>query len=392
MAGRITHINCPSCGGTLGAPTGSRIVDCNYCGQASLVDVRDYQPSYFIAPRVREKDIRRATGRMLTDPSAPERLVREARYLSGSLYFVPFYEISGRRVGTFTTSTRKDRRVDKFSQIGTNLYVQSIFTDLRATDEYYKTSPKVDTRVIMNDLQRTVPAIDIPGWGLDQVEIETVRSKSDGVLKPFQRDRMESFGRIFNPRVSEERVIEQTLRLAATLEAKDNTRPAELRNKLIYYPLWRVRYTYKGRAYGATLDGVTGRILAARLPLSEQGRIVWMLITSGMAAFFGAKLVQLFFYLSRGLKFEEAMGALVQIGIWFSPILVFLLALMFMVMAFGWDKFRYSSELEIRGNDRRTIMINRPAKTALDRISAFLMKASEAMFRQAAKRPSLRRW
>ncbi|MBP2145391.1 hypothetical protein J2129_000845 [Methanofollis sp. W23] len=35
---------------------------------------------------------------------------------------------------------------------------------------------------------------------------------------------------------------------------------------LVYYPLWVARYTYQGRAYQATIDGVTGEVLAGRAP------------------------------------------------------------------------------------------------------------------------------
>lgn len=35
---------------------------------------------------------------------------------------------------------------------------------------------------------------------------------------------------------------------------------------LVYYPLWVVSYTYGGRAYQATIDGVTGEVLAGRAP------------------------------------------------------------------------------------------------------------------------------
>jgi len=35
---------------------------------------------------------------------------------------------------------------------------------------------------------------------------------------------------------------------------------------LVYYPIWVARYSYRERGYFATVDGVTGRVLAGRAP------------------------------------------------------------------------------------------------------------------------------
>jgi LSD1 subclass zinc finger protein len=366
MASRITHVNCPSCGGTLGAPSGSRIVRCRYCGQASLVEAEGYLPQYFITPAVNQQGARSATGRILTEPQAPDNLIREARFLSANLYFVPFYEISGRRVGTFTMRKGYDSR-----QSGKDKY---------------------DTRVIMNDLTRTVPAARIPEWGMEDVDLESMRSGPQGQLHAFERKRIESFGRVFDPKVSEEAVLKETMMMAGTRDIRDETHLAELSSKLIYYPLWRARYTYKGRGYGVTLDGVTGKVLSGRVPLTEKGRIIWMLMTSALAGIFCAKLLRVLFLIAgEGKTLSQMIEPLVVMGFYLFPVIVIFLGVMLAVIAYGWDRFRYSSELEIRGSKRTVIRVNRPPSTGLDRMRDWLLRAGGAMLKNIS-RMQRRRW
>jgi len=35
---------------------------------------------------------------------------------------------------------------------------------------------------------------------------------------------------------------------------------------MVYYPIWVVRYRYKGRGYFLTVDGITGQALSGRAP------------------------------------------------------------------------------------------------------------------------------
>jgi hypothetical protein len=356
MAGRIAHINCPFCGGTLGAPTGSRIVNCHYCGQTSLVDAEGYLPCYFIAPGIEASGAHRALGKILVNPEAPGQLIREARFQSANLYFIPFYELSGRRVGTFTMKMRDDRRATR--------------------------RMKDDTRVIMNDFLNSSPGVNMPEWGLEGVDFDHIRSERQGLLHPFQRSKMALFGRVFDPKISEDKVIQQSMMRVDMRDSKDKTRLVELRNKLIYYPLWRVRYTYKGRAYGSTLDGVTGRVLAARIPMAERGRVIWMLLTSALVSLWAGKLLRLFFLILKEGQAEQMLEPLFVIGFWLLPFLVLLLGIAFMIIAFGWDQFRYSSELEFRGAKKTVIKINRPAKTGLDRMRDLFLRIGSQMLKQ----------
>ncbi len=339
-------------------------MNCHYCGGVSLVDAEGYLPCYFISPGIKVSGARRKIGKVLTDPDAPENLIREARFQGANLYFVPFYELSGRRVGTFSMKTR---------------------------DERHPAKRKADTRVIMNDFLKSVPAVNIPEWGIDGVDFDHIRSKRQGLLHPFQRSKMEFFGRVFDPKISENAVIQQSMMTVETRDNDDKTHLAELRNKLIYYPLWRVRYTYKGRAYGSTLDGVTGGVLAARVPMAERSRIMWMLLTSALVSLCAAKLLRLLFLIVKEGQAEHILDSLFVTGFWLLPFFVILLGVAFSLIAFGWDQFRYSSEIAFKGSEKTVIKINRPAETGLDRMRDFFFRIGGQMLKQMTQ-TRRRRW
>jgi hypothetical protein len=82
-------------------------------------------------------------------------------------------------------------------------------------------------------------------------------------------------GQLLEATVSENKAIasaskameDAAIRAAKMDGVRSNTidvRPTRL--SLIFYPLWIVKYSYLGRAYSATVDGVTGNVISGRAP------------------------------------------------------------------------------------------------------------------------------
>lgn len=357
MSSRITHINCPQCGGTLGAPSGNRIVSCHYCGQSCLVRAEGQIPGYYIRPVIDPSGARHALAEILNEPATPAGLVKDTRLQSASLYFMPFYEFTGHRIGTFTTGSKDER--------------------------YGGVKIKQDTRVIMSDFISSMPAVNIPEWGLNEVQFDHIRSERDGVLHPFERSKIERLGRVFDPEMSVEKALELNMMRVDLRDSSDNTKVSELKSKLIHYPVWRLRFSYKGRAFGASVDGVTGHILSARLPLAERGRIIWMLLTSGLVSLLAAKIIRLGILIAHSGNLDVIAKFILNTSIYLAPLYAIILAIVFTIVAFGWDQFRYSSELEIKGTKRQVFKINRPDKTVLDGIRDKFISLSEFLLKNS---------
>jgi hypothetical protein len=365
---RIRHINCPKCGGTLGASTMDRVVKCNYCGIWAMVDFPDFIPEYFVRPRLKEVDARRKIQAFLRDDDMPEGLIQKARFHSARLYFIPFHEMQGRRLGTMTTTEYKDtgprkltRHVDSYGPYGETV-----------TSWSYEHTPApkqktMDTRVVMADFTRLEPATLLDEWGLEESDISEIRSDPAGMLQPMDRRRMEKYGKLYDPTIKPEQMINQLERRAETAWLDDKTEFAEIRIKRIYYPVWRVRYRFQGRLYGVSVDGVTGRIMAARAPQDDRYRVYWMLGTSAIVAFLVGKisrsvLVKMFL----ALLGTSSAGQTQALAAYMVVLGVIGLLLAVMVMGFGWDQFRYPGEIVVLGDKRTVEKINRPDRTIFD--------------------------
>jgi hypothetical protein len=83
-------------------------------------------------------------------------------------------------------------------------------------------------------------------------------------LSPFDPVSLQSRAIVFAPTVPAERFLEETTwRIRST---NDDTRYVETRLKLLYYPVWLLRYRHRGRVYELVVDGVQGALLRGTAP------------------------------------------------------------------------------------------------------------------------------
>jgi hypothetical protein len=370
---KIRHLNCPKCGGTLGASSVERVVECRYCRTRSLVDAPEPTAEYFIRPAIKEISARRIVQALLKDKDLPPGLLKNTRFHSARLCFVPFYELTGRRLGTMKITEFKQQR-ESSSFVDQALKRDSLGLafapfEAQAMMKEIRLPPKktVDTRVIMSDITRIEPAVNLAAWALEEAEFGEVRAQPSGVLLPMDRKKLERAGRVYDATLAPAQLLSQLTAKTGTAWLDDQTEIAEVRIKRIYYPVWRVRYRYQGRLYGVTLDGVTGKVMSARAPQDDRSRVRWLIGTTAPVAF------------GVGLILRAVIGALVllpgagrQAGmvIVTAPYLAALgsvgLLIALVLVGFGWEQFRYSGELVITGSKREVEKINRPERTFFD--------------------------
>ncbi len=389
---KIVHVNCPRCGGTLGMAGVDRVVKCRYCGSWSLVDAPGVVPEYFVMPSLKESDARRVIQRLLMDDDMPDGMLKTAAFHSARLYFIPYHELSGKRLGTMTTTQYKETSRRPSLDLRTGAYGME-GVSLREQRAMTPKEKQKDTRVVMADVTRLEPAVRLSQWALDQAEISSLRSGPAGVLQPMNRRTMERLGKVYDATVSPEQMISSmdSGRLAASLD--DRTEIAEVRIKRIFYPVWRVRYRYQGRLYGASVDGVTGKVMTARAPRDDRNRVLWLLGTSALLSFVGGKIVRAVGIAA--LFDRESVNALltffVQGAYLVAPLVLVALMVVVFVMGMGWEQFRYEGELIIEGDKRRVEKINRPARTAFDKIQKFLQDVINRVF-QTYRQRRVNRW
>lgn len=376
---RIIHVNCPACGGTLGMHGMDRLVRCRYCRTWSLVEGADFVPKYYVKPGLSKTDARRVVQRFLRDPDFPPGLLRSSRFHSARLYFIPYFEISARRLGTMILTQEKRQRQYR---VGPNIS-EGGFAGASFSRELEWGPPVIetDTRVVMGDIYRIEPALELAEWGLESAEIDALRSRPEGMLHPFRRPDLERLGKIYDPVKTPDQALAGLRRRSDTRLLKDLTEMTDVKAKLVYYPVWRVKYQHQGRFYGVALDGVSGKLMAGRAPKNDRGRIFWMLAASALVAFISGKLSR-----SVGVAFLQDAEHLQAAAILFVnlfyiliPVLFVALVLALAVIGYGWDQFRYPGEVVIKGGDKRVLRLGRPERTGIDKVREFLEKIAESV-------------
>ncbi len=109
---------------------------------------------------------------------------------------------------------------------------------------------------------------------------------------------------------------------------------------LIYYPLWVLRYTYRGRAYQVVVDGYSGLVLYGKAPGNTLYRAAVLVGGMAIGAFMLVDLSAAAFAIAFNIKGDGVgvfiVGGLAAIVIGFG------------LMATGYRKFRYGEQFEYR--------------------------------------------
>lgn len=362
-----------------------RVVKCHYCGTWSLVDTPDLVPEYWVAPKLTETDARRALQRLLMESDMPQGLLKLTQFHSSRLFFVPYHELFGRRLGTIVTTQTKSQPAHRslLPDVEGQMTRLPSLRELNAAGVNKKT---VDTRVVMGDAKKLAPAVALPEWNLEEAELIRLRSEPAGTLMPINRRHMESQGKVFDPTISPDQLLSQ-LQLTSGAEFKDHTEVAETRVKRIFYPAFRVRYRYQGRMFGATLDGVTGKIMSARAPQDDRRRVLWLLGAAAPVCFLVGKVLGAI--VTQVIKDPRAAGAVLaafsQLGFIAIPFLIIGLAMAVFVLGVGWEQFRYPGEIVVTGEKRNVEKIGRPDRTWSDRALDILNRFFDAFMQSARK-------
>jgi len=344
------HMKCGVCGGLL-ATRGERVLKCKYCGERSLVIIPDWMPSYYFKPKLDIAGARRAMVSLFKTPDVESGLLKTAHFESGELFFVPIYQLRARRVGTFVIKPQVDMNwKTQYDQYGQPIN-QRLMQSISSMERMREAAP--DTRVIINDVIRGLPAVKLEEWGLEEIDPVQVLIEGKNEYQTYNREQMDKIGTVLEPTVSVQERVDQIYKMTELIK-QDQTQIVDKRVDLIYYPVWRVRWKYQGKQYQNSIDGINGKILFARAPAKQASRVAWLLAISAAAGMSIGKLLSI-------LKILILTGAM---GLW---ILMFLSTFLLFFVAFGWNMFRYSTELVIIGSYRTVEWIGRPPETLFEK-------------------------
>ncbi len=331
MKSNVRHLSCPSCGGTLAFKEGERISVCPSCGTRSLIEIKDHIPKYVIEPDLDLRAAKSAARRLLAGEKPAPDIKKAAGFYSAGLYYLPFYEMTAQRVGKMTT--------------------KDIVRKYDVTMEEYKAN------VIIRDIQHQAPAVRLGEWGLENIHLDKLRQLKS--IKPFDPAKLEKDAHVFDSDLPVE-ATEIGKPISSIFVANDETKLLRKNIRLVFCPVWLIKYTYHNRLYRLVIDGVTGKVLFGRAPARDSERIPIMIGTLAVLTYPIARAVKL-----------AATGSLPEVGglLLVLSIPIFLILMFFVyLLAMAWNQFRYSGEVVWRGEHVDIERVNKPPETALERL------------------------
>ena len=240
----VHGLACPRCGGMLSIPEGQAIVRCPYCDLRSLVQGERGYRRYQVPCRVDRARAEAALRQFFSRHKAIARdVLRRAEVDEVFLAHIPFWISRGRVLawvfGEKEVGSGDNRRLEPRE-------VQ-----------------------ISQDATWNGAALDVGEFGVESVPVEGLP------LEPFDPDALHASGMVFEPvgSVSQAQAAAQEdfnarVRSSSGLDRISQIFMRTLRPRfgLVYYPLWVLRYHYRGRAFQVLVDGHGGQVLYGKAP------------------------------------------------------------------------------------------------------------------------------
>jgi hypothetical protein len=306
-------LNCPRCGGMIPIPEGQLIVCCPYCDLRSYLRGERGLLRWQCAPSVDRKKAAASMQQFLGQHWAIARDAASRAELSEAfLAFLPFWAVWGRAMAWIFGEKRVGSGDDK------------------------RYEPR-EVQVV-EDLTWNGAACEVGDLGISEVPLD-IRG-----LQPFDADSLHAQGLVFEPVGSFEEArrtaaqdFEQRVRSKSRLDRISQVfvRIFRRRSGMVYYPLWILRYLYRGRAFQVVVDGISGRVLYGKAPGNTYYRAAVLVGGMALGAFLAFDVTLFALYL---FSEDSDLGAL--------AIAAFLggLALMF----WAYRRFRHGEEFEFQ--------------------------------------------
>lgn len=274
MADLSVGLSCPTCGGAISLPEGENVVSCQYCGSALFIEGDQGVTTIAFKNKAQRDAAMMATQRWWTHGWKARDLKTSGKIVESYPIYLPFWKTTTRVAG-WICGYEERRRTDNKG----NTTVERIPKEVMVLQDYVFSEIACDPGDLgirtMRNLQGETSFADF-----EMIPTFEATTSKDNAVEHAKNDafsRARAGARV--PHVTFERL---------------HVFPKSL--TMIYYPVWVVRYDYRGRMYMDTVDGVTGQVLSGRAPgdplfqsmAMTGGAVVGGLIASGSIIAAGA--------------------------------------------------------------------------------------------------------
>jgi hypothetical protein len=260
---RLRSVSCPACAGALRAEDGERLLQCDRCGSRYLAAAEDgFSRRYFPNQVERLQAVGKGTRFLLEHPGMPND-IKESAFVEAHPVYVPIWEVRAYVVGwEFGKRTR------------------SRLTKMTGGDEEYPTMEVVTEGIqegFLAERRHYQAAAELATLGIGRPHV-TGRDFS----LPYASGELERGAAVFGANRDHAEVVARARKAFLRPPSGTGSRGARLfvlkeTTTLLYYPLWSLRYRYRGRLYEMTLDGRNGVVHSARGPADNDRRLALLL-------------------------------------------------------------------------------------------------------------------
>ncbi len=310
----LTGLNCASCGGSVDVKEGFTNVTCRYCqtpqavvGDRGIVRVMvlnklEREHASDVVRRWFRRGIRK-------DPA----LKKEARYQEAFLAWFPFVRARLDAVG----------------------WVLGIREKKRKRGNRWETVKEPVERQVERAVDLTMPASDMAEFGVHRVDL------SGDEVRPLDEDLLRGRGMVFRAsRSLEEAADEMSEQAIADIQRGNRLDRvtfswiASMRRRvaLVYYPLWVVRYGFRGRTYQVLVDAEDGSLAYAKAPGNHFYRAFSLVGACAGACFVGTTILQ---HAGQFLRSDNGLMGLGMIGLVLAGLIYW-----------GYSQFRHGGVVE----------------------------------------------
>jgi len=270
----LKGLTCASCGGSVDVREGRTNVECRYCGTPQAVVGTRGIVRLMVLNRLDRSEAGRVVRRWFKRGVTKEpRLKKEAKLQEAFLAWFPFVraklDIIGWILGIEEKKVKRGNR--------------------------WETRKTPVERAVEESVDLTMPASEMAEFGVHRVDLT-----GDEVL-PLDDNLLRSRGMVFRPSRSLEeigdRLGERGMNSASRAGRPDRVSFSWLtavrrRIALVYYPMWVIRYGFRGRTYQVLVDAEDGSLAYGKAPGNHMWRAFCLVASCGGAAFVGTTFLQ----------------------------------------------------------------------------------------------------
>lgn len=259
----LAGLNCPKCGGMFTIPEGDVIVNCPFCAQRSVVTGDRGLLRTQVSVRVTQSDAEENLRRFLGSSPAIDKFARNrAKLQECFLVYMPFWQVTARVMAWVFGETRiKVNNQDVYHPI-----------------EHHSVSQRLWNLV----------AADVGALGVQSLSLQNVQQQ------PFDYEDLHRQAMVFEPfgsATEAQQLARKEFEKAVTQESgAERCNQVLMRYSrehigLVYYPLWVLRYSYKGRVHPLVVDGFHNTVLYGKAPGDTLNRAFSLVSSSAAGAF-----------------------------------------------------------------------------------------------------------